>query len=104
MAGHLGVNKTRARIVSHFYWPKLREDDSEFCKSWHVCQMLGTCKPNQKILSVPFQPIPAFEEPLSCVLVDCVGPLPKTRLANQYLVTIMCTSSRFLLGILRQRP
>ncbi|KAK3084422.1 hypothetical protein FSP39_016366 [Pinctada imbricata] len=93
MAGHLGVNKTYNRILSHFYWPKLRKDVSEFCKSCHNCQMVG--KPNQVIPPAPLQPIPAFEEPFSRVLVDCVGPLPRTRSGNQYLLTIMCTSTRF---------
>ncbi|KAK3106188.1 hypothetical protein FSP39_014556 [Pinctada imbricata] len=93
MAGHLGVNKTYNRILSHFYWPKLRKDVSEFCKSCHSCQMVG--KPNQVIPPAPLQPIPAFEEPFSRVLVDCVGPLPRTRSGNQYLLTIMCTSTRF---------
>ena len=93
MAGHLGINKTYNRILSHFYWPKLRKDVSEFCKSCHVCQMVG--KPNQVIPPAPLQPIPAFEEPFSRVLVDCVGPLPRTRSGNQYLLTIMCTSTRF---------
>jgi hypothetical protein len=52
-------------------------------------------KPNQKIPSAPLQPIPAFEKPFSRVLVDRVGPLPKTRVGNQYWLTIMCTSTRF---------
>lgn len=53
-------------------------------------------KPNEKILSAPLQPIPPYEEPFSRVLVDCVWPLPRTRSINQYLPTIMCTSTRFL--------
>ncbi len=28
-------------------------------------------------------------------MVDCVGPLPRTKSGNQYLLTIMCTSTRF---------
>ena len=28
-------------------------------------------------------------------IVDCVGPLPKTKSSSQYLLTIMCTSTRF---------
>ena len=35
--------------------------------------------------------IPAFEEPLSRVLIDCVGPLPKSKSSIEYLLTIMCT-------------
>jgi hypothetical protein len=82
-AGHLSVNKTCASILSHFFWRKLRKDVSEFCKSCHVCQMIG--KPNQKIPSAPLQPISAFEEPLSRVLVDCVGPLPKIWVGNHHV-------------------
>ena len=43
----------------------------------------------------PLVPIPAMEEPFSRIIVDCVGPLPKTHAGNQYLLTIMCASTRF---------
>ena len=52
-------------------------------------------KPNQKIPAAPLKPIPAFDEPFSRVIVDCVGRLPKTKSGDQYLLTIMCASSRF---------
>ena len=39
--------------------------------------------------------IPAFDEPFSTILIDCVGPLPRTKSGNEYLLTIMCTSTRF---------
>ena len=64
----------------------------QFCRSCHTCQMVG--KPNQPLPKAPLQPIPAFEEPFSRILIDCVGPLPKTKLGNQYL-TITCASTRF---------
>ena len=66
---------------------------AEFCKTCHACQIVG--KPNQKIPPAPLKPIPAFEEPFSRVIIDCVGPLPKTKSGNQYLLTIMCASTRF---------
>ena len=55
--------------------------------------MVGT--PNKKITKAPLKPIPAFKEPFSRVLVDIFGPLPKSRLGNEYLLTIMCTTTRF---------
>ena len=93
LAGHMGINKTCQKILNHFYWPSLRKDVVEFCKSCHACQMVG--KPNQSIPKAPLQPIPAVQEPFSRIIVDCVGPLPKTRSGNQYLLTIMCASTRF---------
>ena len=54
-------------------------------------------KPNQKPKAVPLRPIPVAKEPFSHVIMDCVGPLPKTRDGHRYLLTIMCmcTSTRF---------
>ena len=93
MAGHLGVRKTHDRILNHFWRPTLRKDVSEYCRSCHTFQVVG--KPNQKIPAAPLKPISAFDEPFSRVIVDCVGPLPKTKSGNQYLLIIMCASTRF---------
>ena len=93
LSGHLGVNKTYHKIRNHFYWPGLKSDASQHCKSCHTCQMVR--KPNQTILKTHLQPIPAFDEPFSRIIIDCVGPLPKTKSGCQYLLTIMCASTRF---------
>ena len=37
----------------------------------------------------------AWSEPIEHVLVDCVGPLPKTKSGNQFLLTIMCVATRY---------
>ena len=93
MSGHLGINKTYHKIINHFYWPGLKSDVSEYCKTCHTCQMVG--KPNQTIPKAQLQPIPAFDEPFSRILIDCVGLLPQTKSGNEYLLTIMCTSTHF---------
>ena len=93
LSGHLGINKTVERILKYFFWPGLRKDVCKYCKSCHACQIVG--KPNQKVPVAPLKPIPAFGEPFSRVIVDCVGPLPRTKTGNEYLLTIMCASSRF---------
>ena len=87
------MRKTHDKIGRHFWWPTLRKDVSEYCETCRTCQMVG--KPNQKIPTAPLQPIPAFDEPFSRVIIDCVGPLPKAKSGNQYLLTIMCASTRF---------
>ena len=93
MSGHLGVNKTYHKILNHFFWPGLKSDVSQHCKSCHTCQIVG--KPNQTIQKASLRPIPAFDEPFSRFIIDCVGPLPKTKSGCQYLLTIMCASTRF---------
>ena len=80
MSGHLGINMTYHKILTHFYWPSLKTDVSQFCRICHTCQMVG--KPNQKIHKAHLQPIPAFEEPFSRIIVDCVGPYQKPNLVT----------------------
>lgn len=92
-AGHLGVTKTYDRVLRHFFWPGLKSDVVRHCRSCHVCQVTG--KPNQVVSPAPLCPIPVMGEPFEKVIVDCVGPLPKTKSGSQFLLTIMCVSTRF---------
>ena len=75
--------KTYDKILNHFYWPRFKSDVSQHCKS---CE--NPIRLFQKL-------IPAFDEPFSRIIIDCVGPLPKTKSGCQYLLTIMCASTRF---------
>ena len=93
LTGHLGVNKTYRKILNDFYWPGLRQDVKRFCRTCSTCQIVG--KPNCKPPLAPLKPIPAIKEPFSQVIIGCVGPLPKMKLGNQYLLTIMCLSTCF---------
>ena len=59
MSGLLGIHKTYHKIMSHFFWPRIKKDAIHYCLSCHTCQTVG--KPNQKIPVAPLKPIPAFE-------------------------------------------
>lgn len=91
--GHLGVTKTYNHILRYFFWPRLKRDVSAYVKSCHTCQMTG--KPNQSIRPVPLHPIPAVENPFEHLIIDCVGPLPKSKSGSQYLLTVMCLVTRY---------
>ncbi|XP_067255058.1 uncharacterized protein [Chanodichthys erythropterus] len=93
LAGHLGVTKTYNRILQHFFWPGLKRDVSQHCRTCHECQVMG--KPNQKIPPAPLVPIPVICGPFEHIILDCVGPLPKSKAGNQFLLTIMCSATRF---------
>uniref|UniRef100_A0A3B1J3T9 Gypsy retrotransposon integrase-like protein 1 n=1 Tax=Astyanax mexicanus TaxID=7994 RepID=A0A3B1J3T9_ASTMX len=92
-SGHLGITKTYNRVLKYFFWPALKRDVVNYCRTCHVCQCTG--KPNQVVPPAPLCPIPVMAEPFERVLIDCVGPLPKSKLGNEFLLTIMCTSTRF---------
>ncbi|XP_068238379.1 uncharacterized protein [Palaemon carinicauda] len=91
--GHLGIRKTLSKVKDNFFWPSVKKDVVRHCKSCHQCQMVG--KPNQKITKAPLIPIPAVEEPFTQIVIDIVGPLPKTKTGFQYMLTIMDRTTRF---------
>ncbi len=93
VAGHLGITKTYYRILRNFFWPGIKSDVARYCRSCHVCQVVG--KPNQVIRPAPLRPIPVMQEPFSRVILDCVGPLPRTTSGHVYLLTLMCASTRY---------
>ncbi|XP_068205624.1 uncharacterized protein [Palaemon carinicauda] len=92
-SSHLGIRKTLSAVLQLFYWPGIRKSVAEYCKSCAVCQLVG--KPNQIIKPAPLQPIPVLPEPFDKVILDCVGPLPKSKKQNQYMITMMCSSIRY---------
>ena len=44
MAGHLGVNKIRNRILSRYYWPGTFKDILVYCRSCEVCQKMSEAR------------------------------------------------------------
>ena len=94
---HLGITKTYQRLLEDFYWPGMKGDIKCFIQSCHACQVTG--KPNEKIPVAPLVPITVPSTPFSKIIIDCVGPLPKTSKRNEYLLTILCPTTRFPLAI-----
>ncbi|XP_076028445.1 uncharacterized protein LOC143017540 [Oratosquilla oratoria] len=93
LSGHLGIRKTYLRLLNEFYWPGMKKDVAEFVKNCHPCQIVG--KPNETIPPYPLQPIKVPFEPFSKLIIDIVGPLPKTKKGNQYILTTLCPTTRY---------
>lgn len=93
LAGHAGVQKTYDRILRYFYWPRIKKDVASFIKTCHTCQLTG--KPNQSLKPAPLRPIPAVCQPFEHLIIDCVGPLPRSKAGSEYLLTVMCQVTRY---------
>ena len=59
----------------------------------HTCQLLG--KPGKRVAKAPLRPLPIVNVPFSSVQIDCVGPLPRSSGGHEYLLTIICLSTRY---------
>ncbi|XP_066940415.1 uncharacterized protein [Macrobrachium rosenbergii] len=93
LAGHFGIHKTAGKLLKDYYWPKLKSDVKKFVNSCSICQKVG--KPNQVIPKAPLCPIPVVSEPFKEIIIDVVGPLPRTRSGNEYIFTMMDKMSRY---------
>ena len=65
------------KILNHYYRPGFKADVSNYCRSCRTCQMVG--KPYQVIPIARLQPVSAFDEPFSRIIMACVGLLPKIK-------------------------
>ena len=80
------VTKTYQKVLAHFFWSEMKQDIVNYCRSCNVCQVV--VKPNHTIPRAALKPIHAFDEAFIKVILYCVGPLPKTKAGNQYLLTM----------------
>lgn len=91
--GHLGVRNTNDYVLRYFFWPCVKKDVSSYIKTCHTCQM--TDKPNKSIKPAPLFPIPAIAQPFKHLIIDCVGPLPRSKSGSYYLLTLLCQNMRY---------
>lgn len=76
LAGHQGIHRIYKKLIQHYFWPGMKKDVINYIKTCHVCQIVG--KPNQSVPPSPLQPILVNKEPFERIVIDCVGPLPRT--------------------------
>ena len=55
MAGHMGVARTKDRILQRYYWPGIFTEVSNYCRSCEVCQKNDPKRPpHAKMVSMPW--------------------------------------------------
>lgn len=90
-AGHLGRQKTRARIGKYFFWPGMRADVNQFCRSCPECQkttLRAPCK-------VPLQPLPIIHTPFERLGMDIVGPVEKSKSGNRFMLVVTDYATKY---------
>ncbi|CAC5400658.1 unnamed protein product [Mytilus coruscus] len=83
-SGHLGINRTLARIRSRFFWPNLKQDVTRWCETCSVYQRRKG--PYRKAKAGMKQYL--VGAPLERVAIDIMGPLPLTWRKNKYIMVV----------------
>ena len=84
LGGHLGEEKTLARVRERFYWPGYHSDVCEWCK---LCQDCASVKTPPTRNRAPLQSV-KVGYPLQMVAVDIVGPFTESKTGNLYILVI----------------
>ena len=91
LAGHLVRDKTVQRIQQRFYWPTIYQDTKDFCRRCEECQKAR----GHKVLRAPLIPLPIIGEPFRRIAMDIVGPLPRSRSGNKYVLVVCDYATRY---------
>ncbi|GBL73354.1 Retrovirus-related Pol polyprotein from transposon 412 [Araneus ventricosus] len=91
-SSHLGVRKTKDRLLKHYFWPNCIKEIEGHVRSCDPCQRMG--KGNEKV-KAPLKLVPIITEVFSKMNIGAVGPLPTSSKGNSYLLTAICISSRY---------
>ena len=91
LAGHLGKDKTTQRILQWFYWLTLYKDVEDYCHSCVTCQKSS----RQHGPRAPLMPLPVLSEPFKRIVMDIIGPLPRSRSGKRYVLVICDYATRY---------
>ena len=80
LAGHFSVDETYRRVKIRYYWPQMFNDVRRYVQTCDECQRRGKNRRTE-----PLHPI-KVGQPFDRLGMDIVGPLPKTKNGNMYIV------------------
>ena len=93
--GHMGIGKTKSRLMTYFYWPGISRDVANYVKHCRACQLTAPIRTQDR---VPLQSLPVLNAPvMENLTIDIIGPtLRKTAKGNRYLLILVCNTSRYV--------
>ncbi|PAA84541.1 hypothetical protein BOX15_Mlig014170g1 [Macrostomum lignano] len=92
-SGHLGTERTLARVVSRAWWPGLKDDVQHWVSSCEVCQRRKVPHQHQR---APLQNNTVPSAPWEMVQVDIKGPLPETEAGLRYIICFTDVFSKWV--------
>ena len=93
---HIGAHQeqtsTVQKVKHDYYWPGMSGDSKRFVSSGHQGQVM-----TKKRLTppVPLGEIPVGDIPIKRVSVDLIGPLPRSRYKDAYILSVVCQSTKW---------
>lgn len=92
--GHLGVEKTCARLGRYFYWPGQRQEVPQYIES---CVSCNSNKSSNQAAAGLLQPLELPTKRWEQISMDFIGPLPVTdKRSNDMILVVVDKSSKMV--------
>jgi Integrase zinc binding domain len=102
MQGHIGVNKTCAKIREIYTFPKLKQlVRTNYIKKCKTCQAYRN---TVKINKSPMKIYTPNARPWALTFTDVVSPLPESVNHNKYFVTAQCALTKVVVAVPLKNP
>jgi len=93
LANHMSNKKTLHRLASVFFWPTMKKEVRLYCKNCRNCQLI---RKQTKFDNTTIKPVIRNESLFHTLSTDIFGPIPKSSSGHQYVLLMICHSSKFL--------
>lgn len=95
-SGHMGVEKTLARVLQRYWWPRVTVDVRKYVLYVLSCLF---CQLHKHQTGTPFGLLQPIAPPTSCfesIVIDHLGPFKLTEEGNQHIIVAIDALSKYV--------
>ena len=85
LSGHLAFTRTYNKVYERFFWPGMKDEVEDFCKTCDLCGSRRNPHTRAKAPLMQFD----VSHPMEMMAMDVLGPLPTTNQGMKYILVIM---------------
>ena len=93
-SGHPGSTRTKLKLRTSFYWPKMQKMVRQYVRSCKECQLTAPIRQRER---APLQPIDVIQTHAhNDITIDVMGgQLPRSAKGNKYVLMIICNTTKW---------
>lgn len=89
------TKKLLEKLKLEYYWKNLSRDIAKYIKNCKKCLLNKVKSATKEPMKITPTPQTAFD----VMIIDTIGPLPKTLSGNQYALTMICDLTKYLITV-----
>lgn len=96
--GHAGIYKTYDRLCQRYYWPKMKQDVTNFVRKCEICIQVKVEQKGPAGLNTGTT-TSSIAKPWEAISCDLMGPFPRSSKGNCYIFVVVDLFSKFVVMV-----